>query len=56
MILPTYCLLKFKSSLESVHGGAPLGGTWLGDVLEDDLASSLVLILDQLLCMFSLLI
>merc|ERR1711909_185836 len=50
------CLLKFKSSLESVHGGAPLGGTWLGDVLEDDLATSLVLVLDQLLPVLPLLV
>ena len=56
IFLKTYCLLKFKSSLESVHGGAPLGGTWLGDVLEDDLATSLVLVLDQLLPVLPLLV
>merc|ERR1712203_227792 len=49
-------LLKLKCSLESVHGTSPLHGAWLGDVLEDDFASSLVLILDQLLPMLPFLV
>ena len=35
---------------------APLHGAGLGDVLEDDLASSLVLVLDQLLPVLPLLV
>merc|ERR1740123_2109018 len=50
------CLLKLKSSLEGVHGASPLHGAGLGDVLEDNLSSSLVLVLDQLLPMLSLLV
>ena len=56
IILTTYSLLKLKCSLESVHGASPLHGAWLGDVLEDDLATSLVLILDQFLPMLPLLV
>merc|ERR1711862_718773 len=50
------CLLKFKSSLKGVHGASPLHGAGLGDVLEEDLASSLILILDQLLAVLPLLV
>merc|ERR1712154_117612 len=49
-------LLKLKCSLESVHRASPLHGAGLGDVLEDDLATSLVLILDQFLPMLPLLV
>merc|ERR1712029_727025 len=48
--------LKFKSCLKSIQRCSPLHGGRLGNVLEDNLASSLVLILDQLLPVLPLLV
>merc|ERR1711963_33689 len=48
--------LEFKSCLKSIQRSSPLHGGGLGHVLEDNLASSLVLILDQFLSMLSLLV
>merc|ERR1712227_973325 len=48
--------LEFKSCLESIQRSSPLHGGGLGHVLKDNLASSLVLILDQFLSMLSLLV
>ena len=52
----TYGLLQLKGSLHGLQRSAPLHGGWLGDVLEDNLPSSPVLILDELLAMLSLLV
>ena len=52
----TYGLLQLKSSLHSLQRSAPLHGGWLGDVLEDNLPSSPVLILDELLAVVPLLV
>jgi len=52
----TYSFLEFKSCLKSIQRSSPLHGGGLGHVLEDNLASSLVLILDQFLSMLSLLV
>ena len=49
-------LLELQGSLHGLQGCAPLHGGGLGDVLEDNLASSPVLILDELLAMVSLLV
>merc|ERR1711893_35158 len=51
-----HSLLKFKSCLKSIQRSSPLHGAGLGNILEHHLASSLVLILDQFLSVFSLLI
>merc|ERR1711893_218484 len=51
-----HSLLKFESCLKSIQRSSPLHGAGLGNILEHHLASSLVLILDQFLCMLSLLI
>merc|ERR1712025_201737 len=48
--------LKFKSCLKSIQRSSPLHGGGLGNVLEDNLASSLVLVLDQLLPVLPLLV
>merc|ERR1712203_803137 len=49
-------LLQLKGSLHGLERSAPLHAGGLGDVLEDNLASSSVLILDELLAMVSLLV
>ena len=48
--------LELQSSLHGLQGCAPLHGGGLGDILEDNLASSLVLVLDELLPVFPLLV
>merc|ERR1711878_66223 len=49
-------LLQLKGSLHGLQRSAPLHSGRLGDVLEDNLPSSPVLILDELLGMISLLV
>merc|ERR550539_2216059 len=49
-------LLQLKGSLHGLQRSAPLHAGGLGDVLEDNLASSSVLIFDELLAMVSLLV
>ena len=49
-------LLELQGSLHGLQGCAPLHGGGLGDILEDNLASSLVLVLDELLGVLSLLV
>ena len=48
--------LELQGSLHGLQGCAPLHGGGLGDILEDNLASSLVLVLDELLSVFPLLV
>merc|ERR1711893_371164 len=51
-----HSLLKFESCLKSIQRCSPLHGAGFGNILEHHLSSSLVLILDQLLSVFSLLV
>ena len=52
----THRLLQLQSRLHGLQRSAPLRGGGTGDVLEDDLPASLVLILDELLPVISLLV
>ena len=44
----THGFLQLQGGLEGLQRRAPLGGAGPGDVLEDDLAAALVLVLHQL--------
>ncbi len=49
-------LLQLQGGLDRAQGASPLAGDGLGDVLEDDPAASLVLVLDQVVGVLALLL
>merc|ERR1712098_720147 len=51
-----HSLFQFQSCFQSIKRASPFHGTGLSNVLEDDLSTSLVLILDQLLPMLPILV
>ena len=55
-IIVSYGFLQLQGSLHGLQRGPPLHGGGLGDVLEDDSAPPPVLVLDELLGVFPLLV